>query len=574
MISLPSDEKRLIPAALDLIERCRASAGERAAYSRLLNALAATGRSDGTRSLINMLDMHLMRTAAHLYSPVELRFVVNFMRKYPKEFYDRAGVAAEVLTNDFESSNTDMLFGHGVYDALKHGAMILKQHVQQEGEDQEPDYHSRLIFPWQFAVYKENENDLNKQDAFVETSMLTLPEVWRRIYHMPDAEKLFRRIEANSKRGQSDDNTSFMHQVLSTSQIQTGVTNNNTMPGGIVQLNNDPNYSIVGPIMDIDLVRFHELWVKGKKDYETIQIIEPDILITKFKRGNLLVPGDMRSMLHPYTLIQPNVVSGYFWGETELAQLIAPQGMLSDWADDIKRLFGVQVDKILAFIGDDGLSDETYAQFRGAGYRNMPPGADVKDITPKFPAEAMPMLKLIMEIINTVGGFPAIMQGQGEQGVRAGSHANTLLKTGSPSLRDRSLLVERQVAQAADTRLWLKQYKDPTKYWTNGESVETMNKTSFLLTDLPDDRRVSVDSHSSSPIFADDHQQLTAFGVKAGFIDGETAIDDLPFPNKELKKQRLKTKQERQQQMMQNLLQQNPELGQKMAQKQLMGGKR
>jgi hypothetical protein len=58
---------------------------------------------------------------------------------------------------------------------------------------------------------------------------------------------------------------SFFHQVLSSSQINTGVQSmTSPVPGGIVQLNNDPNYAMMGPTVAVDTVKFHELWVKGR----------------------------------------------------------------------------------------------------------------------------------------------------------------------------------------------------------------------------------------------------------------------------------------------------------------------
>jgi hypothetical protein len=130
--------------------------------------------------------------------------------------------------------------------------------------------------------------------------------------------------------------------------------------------------------------------------------------------------------------------------------------------------------------------------------------------------------------------------------VRAGVHADTLLKTGSPRLRDRSLLIERQCAAAADDTLAIVQAKDATVYWTDADKGET----DFLLSQLPEDRQIAVDSHSSSPIYHDDHAQLIAWGVKSGVLGPEDAIEDLPFPNKDQKLRRLKHRQEERQKLM------------------------
>ena len=97
------------------------------------------------------------------------------------------------------------------------------------------------------------------------------------------------------------------------------------------------------------------------------------------------------------------------------------------------------------------------------------------------------------------------------------------------------MLVERQCASAADKTLDLLQAKDAQAYFTDPTEGEP---SEFLLADLPEDRRITVDSHSSSPIFAENHQELIAFGLKSGFIGGDSALELLPYPNKELLKQR------------------------------------
>jgi len=84
-----------------------------------------------------------------------------------------------------------------------------------------------------------------------------------------------------------------------------------------------------------------------------------------------------------------------------------------------------------------------------------------------------------------------------------------------------------------------------------------------MINDLPRDWRVSVDSHSSSPIFMDDHTQLIFALVQRGIVTKHAAIDLLPVPHKdklhiELREEEKKTAA---------LIQQHPELLPK-----LMGG--
>jgi len=360
--------------------------------------------------------------------------------------------------------------------------------------------------------------------------------VWQRIWRLPNAKKLYDTIMANAQMGQSTGSgpDSFFHQVLSTSQLNTGVQQaTRPLPGGIVQLGNDPNYPAISPVDGAPTVKFHELWVKDKDDYATIQVVEPDILVTRFKLSNLLNVKQAQ----PYRLIQPNPLPGWFWGRSELIDLIEPQGFLANLCDDMKRLIGLQIDKILAFTGENTITDENYAQGRMAGFWNLGQGGDVKDLTPKFPGELMPIIKYVQEQINILGSFPDIMQGRGEAGVRAGAHAETLMKTASPTLRDRALLTEQQCAACADLTLTLMEAKEDRKYWTDAEKME---ETGFMITDLPPDWRVTVDSHSSSPIFADEATQLLFALRKAGDVDGEFIIDHTAVPDKETAKASLR----------------------------------
>lgn len=578
---VPTKHTELLGQVQEWIEQCRVSAGMRKSYYRLLNAIAETGKYDGTKSLINMMNSTLQRTAAHLFSPVELKFACTYDDPHPQQTYARATEVAKQLTLTWERNGTANTFGRGVFEALKYGATFLKQWTELDAENK-PVYRDKLVMPWNMGVFRE-DRPLHEQPIICETSTLTLPEVWQRIWKFPDANKLLERIRAHTARGDAgQEPSSFFHQVLSTSQLNTGVQSMmGPMPGGIVQLNSDPNYAMMGPVIAPEVTQLHELWIQDEDDYTTIQMIEPDILITPWhgkvqgvdvvtKKENLLAKG---SRLQPYRIIQPNETTDWLWGRSELVDVLEPQMLLGTWCDDAKRLLGVQIDKFLGIIGENGMTDELYAQARTAGFINMAQGSQITDLTPKVPTELLPMLKWLMEIINMLLGFPPIMQGQGEPGVRAGSHATTLMKTASPTLRDRALLVEQQCAAAADLTLTLKELKEDRFFWTKADvPVRDIEESKFLLSDLPEGWRVTVDSHSSSPIFADENTQLVFAANSRGIVDGEFVIRNTAMPNQEMAIQAWRKKQEQQAQMMEKLLQADPEAAHKLLTKQLTGG--
>lgn len=523
---IPSGLRELTAFALHLIEICKVSQGTRGAVYRTYGQWIETGRPAGDPALANMLYSHIDRLSSHLFSPTDLIFSIDMETPTGEAVQAMNDMGAKILTRTWERRNIDTVFGEGVKSSLSYGACLLKQLVS--GDDGKPVVKARLVMPWNFGVYNEAVNDLDDQEAVCETVYLTEPEVWRRVAHLPDAEKLYKRILGTAAKSEGAGTpTSFSHQVLSTAVLGTSLqSNTQPKPGGIVQLNNDPSYASMGPEVGAEIFPMHELYVKDdlKDDYVTIQLIEPDVLIApRLKRANLFCPDHV-----PYTLIQPNRVANYFWGRSETADLMMLQDALTTNLDDFKRLMGVQYDKLIGFSGDT-ISDENYETFRSAGYVNLGPNGQATDLTPKMPEQGIPFIKLILELMDMVSGFSNILSGRGEQGVRAGVHADTLLKTASPRLRDRALLIERQCADAGDKTLSVLEAKDGRTYWSNPKD-ET---STFLLSQLPEDRRVAVDSHSTSPIYHDDHQTLVAFGLKNGLIDGEDAIEMLRFPNRD-----------------------------------------
>lgn len=536
---LPKNKKELTKFAGELVATCKTSQGMRSAAYKQYAQWVETGRQSGGLALANMLYAHVDRLHSHLFSPTDLRFGLDFENHYEDKVLAQADMAARVLTREWERRNIDTVFAGGVREALMYGSCIIKSLANGDGES-DVLLSARLVMPWQFGVYNESVTEIEDQEVVVETAFLTKPEVWRRISHLPDAEKLFVKIITGSNKSEGDGTpTSFFHQVLSTMALDTQMTSaSSQVPGGIVQLTSGPSYGVMTPQIGVDIFPMHEIWVKDDdlNDYVTIQMFDPDILIApQFARKNLLCPGCL-----PYRVIRPNDTANYFWGRSEVVDQMMLQQLLTTTMDDMRRIMGNQFDKLLFFTGD-GLTDELYGLARSQGYANLGPGGSVSDMTPKMPPEAFKYVEMILGLMDKVSGFSNILGGNGESGVRSGNHADTLLKTASPRLRDRSLMVERQCASFADLTLSILEAKEAKAYWTEDDKTETGE---FLLSQLPDDRRVMVDSHSSSPVYEDDLQQKVAFGIKSGFIGGDSAIELLRFPEADLLKGRFKKMEE------------------------------
>jgi hypothetical protein len=521
---LPETADKLASWAMDIVEQCRVSATSRSSMARNFKQWKYTGSPDGNVAIYNKLGPHLDRLASYLFSPSNLRFFIQFENSYPANILAQAQTAARVLSREFSRRNFDMRFSEGVGAALDYGLCLTKMAWGHDGPNM------RLVMPWQFGVYREDMNSLADQEAMVETNYITKHDLWRLVGHLKDGEKLFKRATTYAKKATSQDAAEpYFHSLLISGTPPVVQTDPPYMaqPGGLIQVTADPSGGVIAPEIAVDLLPFHELWVRDtvRDDYTVIQIVEPDIVIAgRMRRANLFVPGEV-----PYNMIQPNNLLGHFWGRSEIADLMQPQRMLRDRMEDIKKLMSLQYDRYLAFLGMSGMTDELYDQSRQAGYiTNNDPGAKIQDLTPPMPANAFEDVEFIIKIFDDVAGFNNILGGQGEPGVRAGVHANTLLKTASPRLRDRALICERQCSDVAHKLLKLMATKEARAYWSD-RGMDPMHD--FLLDQLPDDAMVEVDSHSASPIYEEDHKELVFNLAKLGWIGADQGIDLLPVPN-------------------------------------------
>jgi hypothetical protein len=126
-VILKGASKGLLSQALQIIEDCRVSQGQRVSAYRQYSQWVECGRASGGLALCNVLYGHLDRLASHLFSPSELRFAIDYENLYPKEMLDKGAVAARVVSREWERKNIDMLFGHGVKEGLLYGWCGLKQ---------------------------------------------------------------------------------------------------------------------------------------------------------------------------------------------------------------------------------------------------------------------------------------------------------------------------------------------------------------------------------------------------------------------------------------------------------------
>jgi hypothetical protein len=217
------------------------------------------------------------------------------------------------------------------------------------------------------------------------------------------------------------------------------------------------------------------------------------------------------------------------------------QDMLSKRIRDIKIMWDRNVNAPQVFSGFTSITEEQYYKIiNEGGFLNDPnPNAKAQKLLDPPPENYLEELEFIFKLFEEASGFSPIMSGQGESGVRAGVHAQTLVRTSSPHLIDQAARIERQLADVGFLALKIMQAQDALIYKTEGGQE-------FLLSQLPTGFQVQVDSHSASPAFAEDNRQLAIALARAGAVDSEDLIHMLHPPGAELLLARLRQRQKAQ----------------------------
>lgn len=509
---LPS--KKIGPWAMEIIDECTVSRADRINAGSYWSSYYYSGTNDSSAALYNKCYPHVDRLASYLFSPPDVRFAIEFDSTAMPEHLLRAQTASSFLDRRFHNQGVDLVFGQGVDWALIKGSSFLKINWGHRG------FEPWLVQMEMMGVLREDidgPDGLDRQEAFVHTQYLTPGQMRRRLGDRPDADDLMKAIMASvSVDLDAPREDSYLHQIVLGGTQPVGTQPPGAPQNGMVSVVGGPVPQLAASVA-VELIRLDELWVQDTKrqDWTTIQIANTTVVIEgELKRQNLFIKGQQ-----PFTQICCNPTKGYFWGRSELANVTLLQNTLNQRTNDINRLLQLRVDQPMAFIGFEGMTKERLRALkaRGGYIAESNPNAKIERLAPELPPDALEQVNAVVSWFDDVAGFTPIMTGAGDPGVRAGIHADTLVRTSTPRLRDRALLIERQCAKVGELCLRLEQVKNPRIFKTD-------DGQEFLLSQLPDDYRVTVDSHSASPAFSEDEKELAFALHRAGAIDNESLI--------------------------------------------------
>lgn len=541
MLRIPENLELATEFARDLADECMSSAEERSGIYVKAAQYYYTGTGTVEGAIHNKTRGFIDRLAGYYYQPSNVRFSLVFDSSEPQEVLDRARSVGQMLTADFRSSDADLRFSDCVTWSLICGCYLLKHYGQGYGFKAVP------LHPINFGVLSEAISDLNEQEAFCHVSYPTVTRLrsMLREYEHPDAEKIYKKILETHSSERDQDEPNYYHQMVVGGMRPVGEPNMTPSAAGIVQV--FPVPSPWRPQRKISqTVKLCELWVRDEKrdgDWTTMQLVYPDVLIEggNTRRNLSGIPGHQ-----PFVKVIADETPGYFWGRTKVADVQMLQDLVNKRLRDIKIMWDRNTNAPQMLSGFQGLTEESYYKImQEGGFISDPnPNAKAQKLVDPPPQGYLEELEFLWQMFDEAGGFSKIMTGQGESGVRAGVHAQTLVRTSSPALIDPATRVERCLADSGYLCTRLMQDRDPHIYKTDSGQE-------FLLSQLPEPFQVEVDSHSASPAFAEDSRQIAIALARAQAIDAEDLIRMLHPPGEEIILARLRQRQAKQAQAVQ-----------------------
>ncbi len=500
----------------DLVNQCEASRADRRQANDGYRRYYLQGSLGQQKNVMqNRLRDKINLLSSFLYAQETTKFDIKFDAFVPAEQRLYADVLREQALDNWHNTDTDRLFGDGVTWSLVFGSMF-KKILWRPGQG----LGTYLLEPHTLAVYREDVDSIERQEAIVMTFHITKPELNRMLFGHPRREEILKEITGVKK----DDSSTIPETVnrIIISQVSPNMVGSANVDGqGIRQ-----DYN---PIVEQDLVECRELWVwddtlrKGEGDYRVWTCALPDITI--YDRENFFMPQE-----NPFVKICPFPLYNYFWGFSLVGALVG----LQDWRD--KRLS--QIDQVLVRqlrpsrigIGAGALSGEkALALDSPGGYHNFAqPNAKIETYKPDMPADAWQMINQIDEQMNEIMGITKVLSGRGEEGVRSEGHATLLSRMATAPIRRPALLVED--AAEDESTLMLKLYAREDKHKYLADKEKDGDKKEFLLSQVDPNYRVRVSAHSSSPVFAEENRQIAGELFKAGAADKTTLIEMLDPP--------------------------------------------
>ncbi len=542
--------------ARNLANICMSSRPSRQNRGTFFESYATAGSADASApAMFNKTYAALDDLESLLFSPVSLRFAITDP-DLPNIVNESKGrVAASRIRKYCRQTDADNLISQAVGISLRKGLGLIKTNVANK------EFSNQLVQPENFGVLHENHCKLDADmEAFAHRMLITPAQFRNLIKGRPDEADLKERAKSHMQGltgGMRDASGSAMNIVTGgLYPFQAGGSGLPNQSRGIVDWMSQPKANI-DPTVESSMLEMDELWVWDDKrgDWATFQIIGDNILLggkyqitsafsynTQARQTDPTLKGN-----HPFSIFCANPVPEYFWGVSEITRLILLQEAINSRITGINKMLRKQEEPATKFVGSTGVNQQALSRFNKPGgyWTDSNPNAKIERDNVQIPEALWHSLHEYERMFDEMMGLPPIAKGQGEQGVRSGAHADTLIRMFSPRFKDRALLVERDVEKFGALMLDLARAHIDQKMiaWVPKESAGFENSSpegeeallippakglvavTFAFADLPDDVSLTVDSHSSSPAFSQDAKELAFNLQRIGAMSPAQLVD-------------------------------------------------
>lgn len=556
--------------AEEIYNQCMVSRPQRAERGQTYKNIYLTGDESGTDPAIyNNTFTFIDNLSSYLYSPVELRFMIDQYGITTNLERAKMKAASSELHKFIRRGNIDTLIESATTWALIKGKTLIKLRWTENG------FEADLIQPELFGVLQENFNTLDKQEAFCHTTFLTPDRLWQVLATNEKRGDLYLKAQKycmSAKEKQMSESENTLRQIIvGGMQPYTAAGSGSTTARGQVNWLEAPSPQFDPSVM-ASLIPLHELWVWDDErgafgEWTTIQFIGPDVVIAgDLTHRNLFAeqydPDNKKkktapskenplSGKTPFIEICPNPLEGYFWGRSEIANVALLQKSINNRIEGINQLLRRQEDPPKYFTGTTGPKSSAYSIMKKSGgyLTDTNPNAKASDLYPQLPDGLWESLHEFEQMFEKMAGFTPTLSGRGEKGVRSHAQSEALIRTASPRFKDRALLVERQIEELGSLALDLLKahVPEPITAWVSKKDagiegavpnfikslftpIDNTVPVEFLFYDLDENCKVVVDSHSSSPAFSHETQQILFDLLKVQAIDQEQLIQHLHPP--------------------------------------------
>ena len=571
-LNIPTNGDNIGNWAEEIVGQCQSSLDTRRQQGAAFRNLYLTGSEEGQPQTYKKTFTYINTIAALFFSPAELKFLVAPTGPAGPRERSMGRAAGTELHSQIRGGHVDTRVEQAVKWSLVKGKTFIQLEWTRRG------LQPYMVQPETMGVLRDDLDSLDKQDAFVHSTWLTPARFADRIANHPQRDKLMREIKSfittNDDRPDTADNS---RQVIIGGQLYPFRAA--TAPGagqgrGMVNWLRGPAPKLDAKTL-ASLIRLDELWVwdRAHDDWATFQLVGNVVIEPTKQHRNLFADGAVYakggrriekaagfneqnplSGHHPFIEICPNPLPDYFWGWSEMMNVSEIQVAINNRVDGINRLLRLQERPPKLIAGAQGAVARMKATLSKPGgyWVEQNPNVKVEAMADPVPPGLWESMHELEGMFDAMGGLPPVTQGQGEQGVRAQGHAETLVRMASTRFKDRAIGVERQVEEVGGLSLDLLRAHcaDMNPYWVHSKDVGPFKEKEldpllfeapapglvplpFLFHHLDDRYKVTVDSHTASPIFAMEERELAVTLLKAGAISPEGLIRQLHPTNEQ-----------------------------------------